>query len=205
MKITEETIQKSRFFSTGESDIWYVTGVQETTVVRLQNTMTGELEDVIAGDNSRFEPVNVTIAKPTKSGKGGKSGKAGKGPRAGGGTSKYKGVCLGRPKKDGSPRWRAQVWKDGRLKSLGTFPTELEAAAAVAKAIGDTKEYLRLQGLAKQGRADMAEQAENNPDRPKSKRKEKAWMCTRCHLTFKTKPTSCPGCRSASFREVDDE
>ena len=218
MKFEKVTLEKTKFFTTDGTDIWYVRSVKTMTAIRMENTSTGELEDVIAGDDSRFEPCRVVIDKPaerkkamtktaptasqTKLTSGGskKSGSKSK--------SKYKGVCPTRPMKDGTFKWRAQFWdgKKNKLIGLGQFDTEELAAAAYADYKGDKAEAQRLRGLALQADADMAEQAENNPDRPPKKTKRKmAWECQHCKLSFQSKPTSCPGCNSASFKEVPDD
>ena len=193
MKFEKVTLEKTKFFTTDGTDIWYVRSVKTMTAIRMENTSTGELEDVIAGDDSRFEPCRVVIDKPAVERRGSKkSGSKSK--------SKYKGVCPTRPMKDGTFKWRVQFWdsKKNKLIGLGQFENEELAAAAYADYKGDKAEAQRLRGLAKQ--------VENNPDKSAKKTKRKmAWECQHCKLSFQSKPVSCPGCKSASFKEVPDE
>jgi len=91
---------------------------------------------------------------------------AGRGTRYGK-RSPYKGVKVGKPKQDGSPRYEAQVYepKTRRNKYLGSFDNELEAALASAKCGDDAGEIERIEKLIRQ-------QAENNPNRPGAKTAE---------------------------------
>ncbi len=122
--------------------------------------------------------------------------------------SRYKGVSLNKPKKDGTQKFRVQFW-NGKLKKnipLGTFNSELKAAAVYQDHIGNKDEAAKLHGQARQQQADMAEQAENNPDRPPAKKKgKKIWVCKRCGLKYRTDPTkhSCIKCQHKDFREVE--
>ena len=135
--------------------------------------------------------------------------------------SEYKGVTRGNPKKDGTVRYRANVW-DGKINKnvlVGIFENEILAAAAVAEHKGNKDEAKRLRGLAgsdstkaggstKQQKADMAEQRENNPDRSSAaERKKKGkiiYVCKRCGCEWQTKPKYCPAsnCGHDDFREV---
>lgn len=125
--------------------------------------------------------------------------------------SEYKGVTRGKPKKDGTVMYRASVW-DGRKNKnilLGTFSSELLAAAAVADHRGDKAEVIRLRALAKQQQdVDMAEQLENNPDRAaaavRKKKTKTIYVCKRCGLQYKSKGT-CAECGNDDFREVQSE
>jgi len=126
--------------------------------------------------------------------------------------SKYKGVskCVG-PQ---GVKFEARFWdgKHKKLKYLGRFDNEIEAALTAAKARGDSDEIRRL--------SDIAEQMENNPDRPDGRtftpkagtgakhdyetteEPKVAYRCKHCRLTYQSRPTSCPHCNSAAFDEV---
>jgi len=146
--------------------------------------------------------------------------------------SKYKGVSRDNPRKDGSRKWRAQYWDGVKKKpvSLGMFERELLAAAAYQDHEGNkakAAEYRRLDKQQrkqashdkqrrgaddKQQQADMAEQAENNPDREKVKSKKVkgkkyAYKCNNpaCGLEWQTKPSYCPGagCYGTSFKKIE--
>ncbi len=124
--------------------------------------------------------------------------------------SQYKGVYDGKRTSDGRQRYMAQIWKNGSGKSLGTFYSEEEAAAAIAEAKGLVGEAERLRDLARQKKADEQEQQENNPDRPGPQRRKKTdpksrssivYVCDHCGLKYaESRPQACPGCNSASFR-----
>lgn len=109
--------------------------------------------------------------------------------------SKYKGVIV-TERSDGTLYFRGNIW-DAALKKtkyLGAFDSELLAAAAVQKVLGNYEEAQRL--------TDMAEQAKNKPDRVVGKKKgniEKYYKCKHCGLETKTRPVQCMGCNSASF------
>jgi len=123
--------------------------------------------------------------------------------------SQYKGVSQGRTKKDGTIIYRASGRAGKKTIFLGSFSSEPQAAAAVADFKGDKDEAARLLDLAKQQQADMAEQRENNPDRPPAKkRKGKTvleYVCLRCGSKWDFKPKHCIGCQGVDFREVEKE
>lgn len=125
--------------------------------------------------------------------------------------SQYKGVSLCKKRKNGTQKWRVQFCGNGKIQSLGSYKTELEAAAVYQDHIGDKAEAKRLRSLdsprstgsdSRQRKADMAEQRENNPNKP-GRSKLKIWICTHCKMDFKhpTRPLRCPNCDSASFKE----
>lgn len=121
--------------------------------------------------------------------------------------SQYKGVSLPKPKKDGKQKFRVQFWK-GKLKKnipLGLFDSELEGAAVYQDHVGNKVEAARLRALDEQRQADMAEQAENNQDRPPAKKRKKTkmiYVCKQCGLEWQSKPKECPHCGNDDFREV---
>jgi len=127
--------------------------------------------------------------------------------------SQYKGVSLCKMRKNGTQKWRVQYYDPsvGKIKSLGAYDTELKAAAAYQDYVGDkaaAAEYRRLdaqqRGMARQQAADMAEQVENNPDKPTGKKKDTYYVCDHCKLETLTRPTSCIQCRGASFSKKRD-
>lgn len=122
-------------------------------------------------------------------------------------SSQFKGVK--KEKKsyaDGRPRFTVNYHdrQKGKIKYLGTFDNEYLAAAKYQDHIGNKKEAKRLRSLAKQQRLDMAEQAENNPDRP-TKPKMKKWKCKHCGLEVKypTKPKiGCIKCNNSAYEQI---
>jgi len=131
-------------------------------------------------------------------------------------TSQYYGVSKLAPSKSnpGVDRYRAQIQVDGSYQFLGTFygPVgEIEAAAKAQDAIGNPAEAQRL----RQKAADLAEQLDANPDRPKSRRRKRQepadlpspaahkWECNRCGRDYIAKPEKCPACRGKSFLRIN--
>ena len=116
--------------------------------------------------------------------------------------SQHKGVSLCKKRKNGTQKWRVQYYDPStrRIKSLGAYYSEIEAAAVYQDHIGNEVEAARLRALDKQQTADMAEQKENNPDRVKADKMVMVWVCSRCRIEWKSKPDSCPNCNSASFK-----
>lgn len=124
--------------------------------------------------------------------------------------SQYKGVYKGPNKADGRQTCQAGVWRDGKNKNLGNYLIEEQAAAVAAEARGEKAEAKRLLEIAKQKERNIAEQQENNPDRPVGRRGSRespttAYQCSKCGDVYSTKPPSCPGCSGASFREVQTD
>jgi len=116
--------------------------------------------------------------------------------------SQHKGVSLCKKRKNGTQKWRVQYYDPStrRIKSLGAYYSEIEAAAVYQDHIGNEVEAARLRALDKQQTADMAEQKENNPDRVKADKMVMVWVCSHCRIEWKSKPDSCPNCNSASFK-----
>jgi len=138
------------------------------------------------------------------------------------GSSKYKGVSQVRVRKDGVEVWRAQYSskEGGRYKThvLGSFDSELLAAAAVADHNGDhdvAEKFRKLDAFKKasaaeeqkQMDADIREQIENNPDRPEPRKHKYAsgvWECNKCthqHIVTK-RPEKCESCGFEGMRKI---
>ena len=132
----------------------------------------------------------------------------------------YKGVKLGKPRADGTPRYEVNVYIDGRVKYLGIFDMEEEAAAVAAEARGEKAEALRLRELVEQKNADEQEQRENNPDRTASWRQTRTeadpsdedrtdktpqiWECKNCFKQYiqAISPSKCRECSHTEFRAI---
>lgn len=141
---------------------WTITGydmwrLDEKTVFDLKNLNTGEVvtyNSITDVKEQKFLPVTMpkpktrrSKAKVTKKRTKTKTKKgAEKAPR---GKSKYKGVSpLKTPGK-----FRAMIWdaKTKKVKHLGTFESELLAAAAVQEFLGNKKESRRLRNEYEEG------------------------------------------------------
>jgi len=121
--------------------------------------------------------------------------------------SKYKGVSLTKMKADGTQKFRVQFWDGPKKRNipLGAYESELEAAAVYQDYAGNKAEAQKLRALAKQQKSDMVEQADNNPDRPKAKKKMKEWRCKHCGLEVRhpTMPSiGCIQCNSSSYEQI---
>jgi len=122
-------------------------------------------------------------------------------------TSQYKGVERLKPNKSGQVKYKASYW-DGKNKKniyLGTHDSDLLAAAAYQDNIGNEAGARDLRALAKQQKSDMAEQAENNQDRPKDQKKMKKWRCKHCGLEVrhpKRPSIGCIRCNNSSYEQI---
>jgi len=132
----------------------------------------------------------------------------------------YKGVKLGKPLADGTPRYEVIVCIDGQVKYLGIFSIEEEAAAVAAEARGEKAEAKRLRKMVKQKAADETEQRENNPARPATRREAKTeadpsdedrtdktpqvWECKNCFKQYiqAEQPSKCLECNHTEFRPI---
>lgn len=141
-------------------------------------------------------------------------------------SSQFKGVKKSKkPYKDGRDRFEVNFYDrhTQKVKYLGSFDNEYLAAAKYQEHAGNEAEAQRLRKLAgqdqdnqarpgdmaKQQRADMAEQKENNPNRSTAKKKKTVtiYVCKKCGLEWKSKPTlGCPasGCDGDDFRETTE-
>ena len=120
--------------------------------------------------------------------------------------SKYKGVVI-MERPDGTCRYRANYWDAARkkTKNQGTYDTELLAAAAVQKALGNDKEAEKLSHKAMK----ESDTSTSQMTLAKTSTKERYFKCKHCKLETKTKPIQCMNCNSASFdgpltRELKD-
>ncbi|HUV67084.1 MAG TPA: hypothetical protein VMW24_24565 [Sedimentisphaerales bacterium] len=121
-----------------------------------------------------------------------------------GGASQYFGVTRSKKvvSQPGAEQWKGQVRIGGKYCYLGQLSGqagEIELAARVQEKLGNPVEAQRL----RQKTIDMAEQIENNPDRPKPKhRKAKKaadlpppsahqWECNKCGRNYVKKPDAC--------------
>ena len=190
-------------------------------------TFTDDLEAAMAvakrlGDKSEIQRISDLIAqrdnkpaqppKKTKPPAGPKKDRQSK-------LTHYKSVQL-RPLADGTPRYEANVFLDGRLKYLGVFNKEEEAAAVAAEARGEHAEAKRLRDLVKQKTADEQEQQENNPTRPAMRRETQTeadpsdedrtdktpqvWECKNCFKQYiqAKQPSKCLECGHTEFRVI---
>jgi len=214
--INEKDLKCTQFFTTNGTDFWRNVQVRTVTQVMLKNIETSakcictvgadepwvavimpETKAAKPAAKSVRGPYNkravITARKPSKSNNKKKTSNRK--------TSQYKGVERLKPNKSGQVKYKTSYWEGKTKKNiyLGTYDSELEAAAACQDHIGDKDEAARLRSLAKQQKADMTEQADNNPDRPGTGLK--TWKCTHCKLTFRhpTKPMSCINCKGATF------
>jgi len=215
--------EKAKFFTTNGMDIWSAT----IDVLRLQRIYPadGQIEHVNPDDLGCFVPIQMpdvggrfairgevdksidgTIDKtPSKTStkQGTQTSKSSietaaktssKLPRGRPAKfSKYKGVSKTRTRRDGSFFYRACVYKDKKNHHLGIFEIEELAAAAVQEFLGNNDEAQRLR--------DLAEQKNNNPDRPLP---GTFWECNKCahqhHVN--QRPIKCEDCGNESLRKI---
>lgn len=117
-------------------------------------------------------------------------------------TSKFQGVRRVGNYKDGRPRFEAIYYDPETDKPiyLGRRDNEYLAAALYQDRVGNAKRAHELRA--------MAEQAGNNPDKPKpAARKKIVYVCKRCGLEYRTVPKGavCPKCNNDDFREVPEQ
>ena len=227
--ITEDTIRLTNFFIGEDGKCYLVRDVRAVKMVSLVCTGDGSESDLLLGDDvcSQFEPAQASfepfiknrpaapkIDKHTNRTKNKPANSVCKGKK-----SKYKGVRVNKtPYADGRTRYEAQHYDPAtkKVKFLGCFDDELLAAAAFQEDAGNKDEAARLRALAKQPRddtqrkADLKEQAENNPDRPLHKKKKATiWICNNksCGIEYRTNPkkNGCISCKGNDFREVVKE
>jgi len=219
--ITEDTIKLTNFFIGEDGKCYLVRDVRTVKMVSLVCTGDGSESDLLLGDDvcSQFEPAQASfepfiklvtpkIDKHTNRTKNKPANSVRKGKK-----SKYKGVRVNKtPYADGRTRYEAQHYDPAtkKVKFLGCFDDELLAAAAFQEAAGNKDEAARLRSLARQSDADIAEQAENNPDRPLHKKKKATiWICNNksCGIEYRTNPkkNGCISCKGNDFREVVKE
>lgn len=143
-----------------------------------------------------------------------------KGPRNP--SSRFKGVKKNKkPYKDGRARFEVTFYNKKKSQSeyLGSFDNEYLAAARYQERDGNKVEAQRLRKLAdqdgddqarpgdmaKQRRADRAEQEENNRDRPTDKKKKTVtiYVCNLCGLEYQ-KRGQCAGCGKNDMHETTE-
>lgn len=148
--------------------------------------------DVSATSPDKTQPSEQVAATPKSKPRGGSS-------------SQYKGV------KKAGKRWSATAYLHKKVKHVGTFDTELEAAIKVQQHLGDDAEVTRLERLVTkqeepQKFLDRAEQEESNPDRSPRTAKKADWECNKCSHLHKAqkRPVKCKGegCKNQSFIEI---
>jgi len=187
--ITQKDLKASRFFTIDGTDIWRVVETRVVTEVKLRNVETaGECTAIVDADYEPFLPIIMPTKKQTKPARPASFKKKRKtikhkvmakpGTLARRKKSRYKGVKVSKkPYADGRTRYEVNYYDPAtkKVKFLGCFDDELQAAATYADREGNKAEAARLRAMAKQQKADDAEQAENNPDRPtRTKGKKKS-------------------------------
>jgi len=227
--ITEETIKQTKFYQDQAEQQHLVTEVRSVKLVTLINCKDGVESKLLLGDDvcSQFTPCEasfnpfvekqVVVRRPKRKepDPGRKSNTKTPSARSTrkGASNRFKGVKKEKPYSDGRKKFSANYRLSGKGKYLGTFENEFLAAAAVQEKIGNKDEAKRLRNLAtattgmtKQQRADMDEQAENNPNRPGTTSKKKGktiWVCKKCGVEYMSEPKfGCLNCRGDDFREV---
>ena len=108
-----------------------------------------------------------------------------------GSSSKFKSVSF-RSKQSTTAPWAAQVFRDGKVKYIGCHKTELSAAAAVQKYLGNAK-------LA----ADLRE-ADRFAGRIEEKHGPRITkiQCVGCAQEYGVRPVFCSKCQGRSFEEI---
>ncbi|MCJ7778854.1 MAG: hypothetical protein MUP16_11145 [Sedimentisphaerales bacterium] len=222
--ITEETIKQTKFYIKADGKCYLVRDVRTVKVASLICTGDGSESDLLLGDDvcSQFSPAEASFtlepfilkrevtekvpAKPVTKPTGKLSIRK---------KSQYKGVSPTKPTLAGVVHYNSVIW-DGKKKkaiSLGVYDSEIEAAAVYQDHIGNkakAAEYRRMDKQPSddtQRKADMQEQAENNPDRP-GRVKKKIYICKNkaCKLEWQSRPAVCPGCHSSTeFDEAEGD
>lgn len=230
--ITEDTIKKTKFYIGEDEQIYLVTDVRSVKQFKLINCIDGtESTPLLFGDDlcRTFIPVvpafkpfieNQVVAQlPVKSKSEqpvNKHKSTSKKKNSNRNTSEHKGVERLKPNKSGQVKFKTSWWNGKTKKNiyLGTYDSELIAAAAYQDRLGNKAEAAKLRAQAKQQTtdiaeqqtADLAEQKENNPNRPSpGGRKKKIWTCKRDGLEYRTDPTKsgCPHCGGFDFRVTE--
>lgn len=228
--ITEETIKQTNFYKGEDGELYLVTDICTVRLVTLINCAHVTESKLLLGDDicrtfvpvvPAFEPIvqdQVAAEKPEAvPGSKKVTGKHKKrkvetkvkhvagllGPKNQ--SSQYKGVKKSKkPYADGRDRFEVSFYnkQTQKLKYLGSFDNELLAAATYQERAGNKDEAKRLRSLTRQQKADMAEQAENNQDKPEpdAKKKVTIYVCSHCKLETKSKPIRCAQCDGASFK-----
>ena len=217
--ITERNLQETLFFTHDGTDIWKNCQVRTVKQVLLKNLDTGDECVAVVGDDAFTAVKMPEIKDPPKPQKpdtkpeqpANKHKSTSTKKKSNRHTSRYKGVERLKPNKSGQVKFKASYWDGNHKKNiyLGTHESELIAAAFYQDHIGNKERAAELRAQAKQQQADMAEQAENNPDRPLDgtdrhnlKRQGKTyWICKRCGLEYQSKG-QCAGCGNFDMQKV---
>jgi len=228
--ITERNLQETLFFTHDGTDIWKNCQVRTVRQVLLKNLDTGDeciavvgddaftavkMPDIKAPNTPRPQKPDTKPEQPVNNAhKSHKSKSTSKKKTSNRNTSQYKGVERLKPNKSGQVKFKVSWWNAKTKKNiyLGTHDSELIAAAAFQDHIGNKAEVAKLRAQAKQQTAGMAEQQENNPDRPLDgadrhnlKRLGKTyWVCNCCGLEYQSKG-QCAGCGNFDMRKFSGE
>lgn len=113
-------------------------------------------------------------------------------------SSQYKGVSL--HKKTG--KYRAQIWRNGRLNHLGTFEKEIDAAAAVQEYLGNKQEAKRLRKESADTEAVARTRAAKKKELVPSEFFQGGYECTGCGEDYVEKPQRCDKCGGSVFEPL---
>ena len=154
----------AKYWTTTGEDMWVL---KERRVFDFTNTETGEvvsLDNVTEVKDKKFLPWIRPEIKTTKV-KTPKVKKKRHSKTKSYKKSKYKGVT---PQPSG--KFRAHYWDaaKGKVIGLGTFESELQAAAAVEEALGNTKEAMRLLKESREGGPPVEHRRMFSEDMPQS-------------------------------------
>jgi len=210
--ITEETIRQTRFYRGIDNNFYLVSDVQSVKLVTLLACSDCKKSQLLLGEEvcEQFVPVEASfkrfiesqlipvpaaaITQKSEKQTGRRKPATTRGGKAP--SSLFKGVeKLKIGYSDGRSKFRATFRNPETKKQevLGHFDNEYLAAAKYQERAGNLTEARRLY--------DLAEQANNNPDRTKPVKKEKiTWVCKRCGSEYQSKGTC--GCGCDDMREV---
>lgn len=170
-----------------------VSSITKECLVDIGDEWTRELLEKAGygADKLSYDPVSPVL-DPAKIKRAGKAKKRK-------GKSNYKGVSrLGK-------KWRAQVYDKvlGKSVHLGSYDSELLAAAAYQEHIGNKKEAKRLRNEYKEGNC----MPERHDDADTSEKIEQlkgpvTYMCSQCGESYEKNPKICRKCDSGAIEPV---